>query len=153
MQYLKRKHFSHRIQFHTGKVWFIWKKLKKSHFYFFFVKIFADLTFSIANFSNLCKKILKLSCSVLWKRFEIKSHQRRTRYLNPCRNGGRLLTGGGSRSPPYHINVVPRKMLKERVADFFFTFPKYVNGVLETTFCSQITFGLAGRGQKWSKLA
>ena len=35
----------------------------------------------------------------------------------------------------------------------FFTFPKYVNGVLETTFCSQITFGLAGRGQKWSKLA
>ena len=28
-----------------------------------------------------------------------------------------------------------------------------MNGVLETTFCSQITFGLAGRGQKWSKLA
>ena len=43
----------------------------------------------------------------------------------------------------YLINVVPRKTLKERVADFF-TFPKYVNGVLETTFCSQISFGLAG---------
>ena len=27
---------------------------------------------------------------------------------------------GGSWSPPYHINVVPRKMLKERVADFFY---------------------------------
>ena len=40
-----------------------------------------------------------------------------------------------------------------KVAIFFFTFPKYVNGVLETNFCSHITFGLAGRGQKWSKLA
>ena len=33
-----------------------------------------------------------------------------------------LNAGGGSRSPPYHINVVPRKMLKERVADFFLLF-------------------------------
>ena len=33
-----------------------------------------------------------------------------------------LDAGGGSRSPPYHINVVPRKMLKERVADFFLLF-------------------------------
>ena len=34
----------------------------------------------------------------------------------------------------------------------FFTFPKYVNGVLETTFCIHITFGLAGdgkSGQNW----
>ena len=30
--------------------------------------------------------------------------------------------GGGLAEPPYHINVVPRKMLKERVADFFSLF-------------------------------
>ena len=65
------------------------------------------------------------------------------------RGGG----GGAPKSPPYYINVVPQKMLKEKVADFFFTFPKNVNGVLETTFCSQISVGLAGRGLKWSKVA
>ena len=26
------------------------------------------------------------------------------------------------------------------------SFPRYVNGVLETTFCSQITFGLVWKG-------
>ena len=78
------------------------KNWKKSHFYFFFVKIFADLMSSIANFSNLCKEIKKLSCSVLWKRFEIKSHQRRAHYLKPCRNDRPIPTRGGSRSPPPH---------------------------------------------------
>ena len=29
------------------------------------------------------------------------------------------------------------------------TLPKYVNGVLETTFCSQVTFGQAERVQNW----
>ena len=46
----------------------------------------------------------------------------------------------------------PAPPLKEKVAHFV-TFPKYVNGVLETTFYSQVTFGQAGREQKWSKLA
>ena len=32
------------------------------------------------------------------------------------------------------------------------TLLKYVIGRLKTTFCSQITFGVVGRGQKWSKL-
>ena len=50
---------------------------------------------------------------------------------------------GGLQNPP----LSKKKFL------IFSTFPRYVNGVLETTFCSQITFGLAGRGQKWSKLA
>ena len=31
-------------------------------------------------------------------------------------------------------------------------FPKYENGRLETTFFSQITFGVVGRGSKWSNL-
>ena len=64
------------------------------------------------------------------------------RVKNPCHKAGLILrgtpllhkknwgtfsltlldAGGGSRSPPYHINVVPRKMLKERVADFFLLF-------------------------------
>ena len=46
----------------------------------------------------------------------------------------------------------PEKCSKKRLP-IFVTFPKYVNGVLETTFCSKVTFGQAGRGQKWSKLA
>ena len=37
---------------------------------------------------------------MLWKRFEIKSHQRRAHYLNPPRNGGRLTAGGGLPEPP-----------------------------------------------------
>ena len=37
---------------------------------------------------------------MLWKRFEIKSHQRKARYLKPRRNGRPIPTGGGSRSPP-----------------------------------------------------
>ena len=41
------------------------------------------------------------------------------------------------------MNVVPRKMLKEKLL-IFFTFPRYGNGVLETTFCIKIKFGLAG---------
>ena len=48
------------------------------------------------------------------------------------------------------IYVVPRKMLKEKLANFLWLH-KY--GVLETTFCNQVTFGPAGRGQMWSKLA
>ena len=45
------------------------------------------------------------------------------------------------------------KNAPKKGCQFFVTFPKYVNGVLETTFCTQITFGQAGTGQKWSKLA
>ena len=36
---------------------------------------------------------------MLWKRFEIKSHQRRAHYLNPPRNGRQLAAGGLSRRP------------------------------------------------------
>ena len=57
------------------------KKLKKANFPKFFVKINADHLSSSADFSNLCQKISKLSLPVLWKGFEIKSHQRRTHYL------------------------------------------------------------------------
>ena len=57
------------------------KKLKKSNFSDFFVKTDSDHLSSIAYFSNLCQKISKLSLSVLWRGFEIKSHQRWTHYL------------------------------------------------------------------------
>ena len=58
------------------------------------------------------------------------------------------MRGGGSK-----INLVPREKKLWEKLPIFFTFPKYVNGVLETTFCTHITFGLVGRGRKWSKLA
>ena len=55
------------------------------------------------------------------------------------------------------IRVLKRKRWREltllNARVFFVTFPEYVNGVLETSFCSQITFGQAGREQKFSKLA
>ena len=76
------------------------KNWKNQIFSFFFFKMDADLLSSNGRFSNLCQKILKLSSPVLWKGFEVKSHQRRAHYLNPLRNGGRLTTRGGSRSPP-----------------------------------------------------
>ena len=61
--------------------------------------------------------------------------------------------GGGLAEPPLSYKCGSSKNAQRKSCWFFFTFPKYVNGVLETTFCSQITFGLARRGQKWSKLA
>ena len=57
MQYLKRKHFSHRIQIQTRKHDFFEEKLKKIKFFQFFVKIDADHLSSIAYFSKLYQKI------------------------------------------------------------------------------------------------
>ena len=56
--------------------------------------------------------------------------------LNPIGCGG----GGKGNSP------------KKKSCQFFFNFLKYVNGRLGTTFCSQITFSVVGRGLRWSKL-
>ena len=39
-----------------------------------------------------------------------------------------------------------------KVANFFFNFPKYENGMLRTSFYSQITFSVVGRGPKWSNM-
>ena len=47
---------------------------------------------------------------------------------------------------------VPQKRECGVNGQFVFTFLKLVMGVLETTFWIQITFGLVGRGLKWSKL-
>ena len=46
-------------------------KLKK---YDFFVKIDADHLSSTVRFSNLCNRILKLTSSMLWEGFKVKSH-------------------------------------------------------------------------------
>ena len=42
----------------------------------------------------------KLSCSMIWKAYEDKSHQRRACYLKPHRNGGPIPTGGGALGAP-----------------------------------------------------
>ena len=59
---------------------------------------------------------------------------------------------GGGNPPPLSYKCSSPKKAQRKSCQFFVTFPKYVNGLLETTFCSQITFGLTGRWQKWSKL-
>ena len=95
-----RKHFHIEFNFKQKKYDLFEEQLKKSNFFNFLVKIIAsDHLFLNVCFSNLCQKILKLSSPVLWKGFEIKSHQRRAHYLNSLRNGGRLAARGGSRSP------------------------------------------------------
>ena len=90
MQYLKRKHFSYRIQFHIKKYDLFVKNLNKSDFSDFFVKTYSGHLSSFAYFSNLCQNFSKLSLSVLFKGFEIKSQGRRTHYLERPRNGGRI---------------------------------------------------------------
>ena len=35
--------------------------------------------------------------------------------------------GGGVKCPPSHTFAIPRKKSMGKVANFFFTFPKYVN--------------------------
>ena len=77
----------------------------------------------------------------------MKITQMQLKYINP------IECGGGRNPPPLSYKCGSPKNAQRKSCQFFVTFPKYVNGVLETTFCSQITFGLTGRWQKWSKLA
>ena len=63
-----------------------------------------------------------------------------------------LEAGGGRNPPPLSYFCDSPKKINGKSCQIFFTFPKYVNGVVETTFCSHMTFGLSGRWQKWSKL-
>ena len=60
--------------------------------------------------------------------------------------------GGGRKMPPLSYFCDSKKKINGKSCQFFLTFPKYVNGRLGTTFCSQITFRVVGRGLKWSKL-
>ena len=63
-------------------------------------KIYLTSCLRLQIFQICEKKFQKLSCSIFWKGFENKSHQRRAHYLKPRRNGEPIPTGGGSRSPP-----------------------------------------------------
>ena len=51
---------------------------------------------------------------MLWKRFEIKSHQRRAHYLKPGRNGRPIPTGG---APPPHTHWLGLKNVKFGIID------------------------------------
>ena len=57
------------------------------------------------------------------------------------------LSGAGGGTPPSHTFVIPRKKSWEKLP-IFFTFPKYENERFGTTFFSQITFSVVGRGPK-----
>ena len=97
----------------TQKKYDLFEKIwKKSNFSDFFFKTDADHLSSFANFSNLYQKISKLSLSVLWKGFEIKSHQRRTHYLKRPRNGGRIPAWGGGGHPPPPLLGLKKKIIK-----------------------------------------
>ena len=92
-------------------------KLKKTNLSIFSVKIYADLLSSIANFTNLCSEVWKLSWSVLWKGFEIKSHQGRAQYLNPSRDGGWIYSVVASRATPSLIRVKVRTKFGSKILE------------------------------------
>ena len=54
MQYLYRKNFSHRIQFQTMKIWFLWRKIVK--IYFFLWKSMLTCCLQLQNFHIWAKK-------------------------------------------------------------------------------------------------
>ena len=97
--YIKRKHFSCRIQILPWKIFFVSKKFKKIGFFRFFIKNYADQLDSTTFFSKLAKKISKMTFSGLIRRLELKSHQIWARYLERAWNGGRQTTLGGVRHP------------------------------------------------------
>ena len=57
--YLKRTHFSSRIQIQTKKYGSLLKNLKKIEFFYFWVKNEADQVSSMASFSNFLTTKLK----------------------------------------------------------------------------------------------
>ena len=83
--------------------------------------------------------------------------------LDVCRSqGGQLMfewalinpiwCGGGWKTPPLSYFCDSPKKIYGKSCQFFLTFPEYENGRLGTTFFSQITFSVVGRGSKWSNL-
>ena len=60
--------------------------------------------------------------------------------------------GGGWKTPPLSYFCDSPKKINGKSCQFFFTFPKYEIGRLGTTFCSQITFSVVGRGLKLSNM-
>ena len=83
---------------------------KKSNYSDFFIKISANHLSLSAYFSILCQEISKLSSSVLWRGFEIKSQQKRTHYLKCLRNGGQLPAKDVDATPLpalIRVNTVP----------------------------------------------
>ena len=87
------------------------------------------------------------SDKLFWKLdYFLKKCIGKERFLNP------IWCGGGRKMPPLSYFCDSPKKINGKSCQFFLTFPKYVNGRLGTTFCSQITFRVVGRGLKWSKL-
>ena len=99
--YLKRTHFSSRIQIQTKKYRFIIEKFeKKLNFSIFWSKarLTRCLRWVVSQF--FWQQNSKMALPEVVKRFEAKSHQIWAQYLQPVRNGGRLSPRGGYSSPP-----------------------------------------------------
>ena len=73
--YLKRTHFSCRIQIQTKKYGSLLKNLKKFQFFLFWVKNEDDQVSSTADFSKIFITNSKMALPGVVKRFELKSHQ------------------------------------------------------------------------------
>ena len=146
MQYLKRKHFSYRIQFHTEKVWFIWKNLKKSNFSDFFFKTDADHLSSFANFSNLYQQISQICTKKFqnWvylcfrKVLKLKVTKRELIISNHLEIMDNYLLGEMAATPPALIGVkVPWTF-----SDFWIPYRFFSSiGFLEVPQASLVIFG------------
>ena len=89
--YLQKKHFQHRVQFHTENIQSFIINEKKCKFFNFWVKIEDDM---MSSTSNVCKEFSKISSPKLVKRSHIKSYQRWALNLYLARNN-RSKTGSG----------------------------------------------------------
>ena len=114
MQYLKRKHFSHRIQFHIEKVWFIWRKIEKIKFFQFFCQNRCwPLVFERAFLKFVPKNFRSESACAL----EGFWNQKSPKESSLCQTALKWRTDtywGGSRSPLHWLGL--RKIVKSILA-------------------------------------
>ena len=97
--YLKRTHFSWRIQIDKEKIGFCWRNWKKIRFSNFCLKNEGDQVSSRVDFAKLYQQISKMTLSGSGRSFNLKSLQRRALYL--------CSFGIGRRSPERWATVAP----------------------------------------------
>ena len=100
VMYLKRTHFSWRIQIDKEKIGFGWRNWEKIHFSNFCLKNEGDQVSSRVHFAKLYHQISKITLSGSGRSFNLKSLQRRALYL--------CSLGIGRRSPERWAIVAPR---------------------------------------------
>ena len=106
MQYLKRKHFYHRIQFQTEKVWFIWKKIEKNLIFPIFLSRRILTTSLWLYFSQICAKEFQNWVNLCFGRV-LKSKVTKGELVisNGVEMADRYVLGGLEEPPPHWLGL------------------------------------------------